>query len=61
MKEKLRSPGLIRAPIGLVIATQINARALDRVYKHMKARNGGVGQPEFRLRTSLRRLTLAKR
>ena len=39
-------------PEGLVAATQINGRALDRVYKHMKARNGGVGQPEFRLRTS---------
>ncbi|EPT01521.1 hypothetical protein FOMPIDRAFT_1029755 [Fomitopsis schrenkii] len=34
--------------VGLVVATQLNARALDRVYKHLKARNGGVGQPEFR-------------
>lgn len=41
------------APAGLVIATQVNGRALDRVYKHLKARNGGIGQPEFRLSTSL--------
>ena len=40
---------LTRSSAGLVIATQLNARALDRVYKHLKARNGGVGQPEFRL------------
>lgn len=46
---------------GLVVATQVNARALDRVYKHLKARNGGIGQPEFRLSTSLGGLVLAER
>lgn len=36
--------------IGLTLTSQINARVLDRVYKHFKIRNGGVGEPEFRLR-----------
>jgi hypothetical protein len=35
---------------GLAIASQINARLMDRVYKVLKARYGGVGRPEFRLR-----------
>lgn len=39
--------------IGLSVAAQINARALDKVYKHLKAKNGGVGKPEFRLRAPL--------
>jgi hypothetical protein len=36
--------------IGLVIPSQINARLMDRIYTLLKARNGGVGKPEFRLR-----------
>ncbi|KII85807.1 hypothetical protein PLICRDRAFT_44216 [Plicaturopsis crispa FD-325 SS-3] len=35
--------------VGLTGASQISARALDGIYKRLKARNGGVGQPEFRL------------
>ncbi|TEB30734.1 MFS polyamine transporter [Coprinellus micaceus] len=35
--------------IGLSISAQVNARALDYVYKHFKARNNGHGEPEFRL------------
>ena len=36
--------------LGLLIPAQINARLMDKVYKLLKARNGGVGRPEFRLR-----------
>ncbi|PPQ78471.1 hypothetical protein CVT25_011866 [Psilocybe cyanescens] len=35
--------------VGLTLTSQINARVLDRVYKHFKTKNGGVGEPEFRL------------
>ncbi|KAM5542678.1 hypothetical protein V8D89_003639 [Ganoderma adspersum] len=34
---------------GLTIASQFNARLLDIVYRRLKAKNGGVGEPEFRL------------
>lgn len=37
--------------VGLSGASQINARTLDKVYVHLKNKNGGVGKPEFRLRT----------
>ena len=36
--------------IGLFSASQINARFIDRIYVYLKGRNGGVGEPEFRLR-----------
>ncbi|KAJ7075803.1 MFS polyamine transporter [Mycena belliarum] len=35
--------------VGVSGASQINARVLDRVYKHFKEKNGGAGQPEYRL------------
>ncbi|KAG0701996.1 major facilitator superfamily domain-containing protein [Suillus ampliporus] len=35
--------------IGLMVAAQVNARTLDKVYAHFKRKNGGVGKPEFRL------------
>ncbi|TDL15905.1 MFS polyamine transporter [Rickenella mellea] len=35
--------------IGLSIANQLSARITDRVYAYLKKRNGGIGQPEFRL------------
>ncbi|KAF8498755.1 MFS polyamine transporter [Russula emetica] len=35
--------------LGLLIPAQINARLMDKMYKLLKARNGGVGRPEFRL------------
>lgn len=36
--------------IGLMAAAQINSRMLDKLYKVLSARNGGVGKPEYRLR-----------
>lgn len=33
-----------------MVASQFNARLLDVIYKRLKARNGGIGEPEFRLR-----------
>ena len=39
--------------IGLSIASQLNARFLDRIYIYYKNKKGGVGQPEFRLRELL--------
>ncbi|PFH51265.1 hypothetical protein AMATHDRAFT_143000 [Amanita thiersii Skay4041] len=35
--------------LGLTLAAQINARLLDRFYITFKKKNGGVGEPEFRL------------
>ncbi|KAF7981113.1 hypothetical protein HWV62_34833 [Athelia sp. TMB] len=37
--------------IGLSVAAQVNSRMLDKLYKLLSARNGGVGKPEFRLPT----------
>ncbi|KAH9858020.1 MFS polyamine transporter [Lenzites betulinus] len=37
--------------LGLYIASQINARTLDRVYAALKKRNNDQGEPEFRLPT----------
>jgi hypothetical protein len=37
--------------LGLGLSSQINARFMDRIYIHFKTKNGGVGEPEFRLRT----------
>jgi hypothetical protein len=39
--------------VGLTGASQINARAIDKVYIYLRSKNGGVGKPEFRLRSSL--------
>lgn len=38
--------------MGLSVASQVNARILDKVYIYYKNRAGGVGRPEFRLRKS---------
>ncbi|KAI0648903.1 MFS polyamine transporter [Trametes meyenii] len=35
--------------VGLTGASQINARLLDRIYKHYQDKNDGVGKPEYRL------------
>ena len=35
--------------VGFVATSQVNGRLLDVVYRRLKARNGGVGRPEFRL------------
>lgn len=50
-----QAPGIaglhyIALGVGLTTASQINARLLDRIYIYFKNKNGGVGQPEFRLR-----------
>ncbi|KAG1731355.1 uncharacterized protein EDB91DRAFT_1154718 [Suillus paluster] len=42
-------PGLHRTWAGLMVAAQVNARTLDKVYVYFKNKNGGVGKPEFRL------------
>lgn len=34
--------------IGFFIGAQITARSIDEIYRRLKARNGGVGLPEFR-------------
>ncbi|RPD59300.1 MFS polyamine transporter [Lentinus tigrinus ALCF2SS1-7] len=36
--------------IGLFVCSQINSRLSDVIYKKLKERNGGVGEPEHRLR-----------
>ncbi|KAF7312747.1 MFS polyamine transporter [Mycena indigotica] len=35
--------------LGVTGASQINARVMDRIYRRLKEKNGGVGEPEFRL------------
>ncbi len=43
-------PCILTHPVGLWVCSQINSRLLDIVYRKLKERNGGVGEPEFRLR-----------
>lgn len=38
--------------VGLSISSQANARFMDKIYVYYKKKNGGVGEPEFRLRKS---------
>ncbi|KAF8900739.1 MFS polyamine transporter [Gymnopilus junonius] len=35
--------------VGLSLSSQVNARFMDKIYIHFKNKNGGVGEPEFRL------------
>jgi len=35
--------------VGFTLGSQLSARALDLIYKKLKARNGGVGTPEMRM------------
>jgi hypothetical protein len=35
--------------VGFFLGTQISAPINDRVYRHLKKQNGGVGKPEFRI------------
>lgn len=35
--------------VGLTAASQINARYMDKIYVYFKNKNGGVGEPEFRV------------
>lgn len=57
-KQSIGIAGLnyISLGIGLTVASQVNARYMDRIYVYLKKRNNGVGEPEFRVRTSLFRL-----
>lgn len=50
--ERVGVAGLhyIALGVGLSVASQVNARFMDRIYIHFKNKNGGVGEPEFRLR-----------
>lgn len=43
----------IALAIGVTCATQCNAHLMDKVYMYFKKRNGGIGLPEFRIRTSV--------
>ncbi|KAF4582608.1 hypothetical protein EYR40_002531 [Pleurotus pulmonarius] len=36
--------------IAISVASQFNARAVDRIYAYLKSRNGDNGTPEYRLR-----------
>ncbi|KAG6808458.1 hypothetical protein H0H92_004055 [Tricholoma furcatifolium] len=49
--EKTSIAGLhyIALGIGLTLASQVNARYMDRIYRYYKTKNNGVGEPEFRL------------
>ncbi|EKM53500.1 uncharacterized protein PHACADRAFT_259918 [Phanerochaete carnosa HHB-10118-sp] len=49
--EKIGIAGLhyISLGLGLTVSAQIGSRALDRVYRRYKAKNNGVGKPEYRL------------
>ncbi|KAG6835039.1 hypothetical protein H0H93_005353 [Arthromyces matolae] len=51
-REQTSIAGLhyIALGLGLSIASQVNARYMDRIYIHFKNKNNGVGEPEFRLR-----------
>jgi hypothetical protein len=35
--------------IGLIAASQLNAKTMDKIYIYLKSKHGGVGRPEFRL------------
>ncbi len=39
--------------IGLTCASQLNARYMDKIYVILKNKNGGIGEPEFRVRECL--------
>ncbi|THU87853.1 MFS polyamine transporter [Dendrothele bispora CBS 962.96] len=48
------SPGIaglnyIALGVGLSSASQVNARYMDKIYIYLKKKNGGVGEPEFRV------------
>ncbi|KAF9026398.1 MFS polyamine transporter [Hymenopellis radicata] len=35
--------------IGLIFTSQLNSRTMDTVYIYLRDRNGGIGEPEFRI------------
>ncbi|KAG6830992.1 hypothetical protein H0H92_013464 [Tricholoma furcatifolium] len=49
-REKTDIAGLHYIALGIgSLVSQINARAMDKIYVYFKNRNNGVGEPEFRL------------
>lgn len=54
--EKVGISGLnyIASGIGMTLAAHVNARLMDKIYVYFKNKNGGKGQPEFRLRALCR-------
>ena len=50
-QEKISIAGLnyISLGLGFFLGTQIAAKTADRIYKHLKAKNGDVGRSEFRV------------
>jgi multidrug resistance protein len=50
-EEKIAIAGLnyISLGLGFFLGTQIAAKTADRIYKHLKAKNGDVGRSEFRV------------
>lgn len=49
--ESLGISGLnyLSIAIGSFVGLIINIKLVDRIYKNLKAKNGGVGQPEYRI------------
>lgn len=43
--------------VGVTGASQINARLMDYIYKYLKEKRGGAGQPEYRLRLCFSSIT----
>ena len=45
----IASLNYIPLALGFVLGTQLNARLCDRIYCRLKAKNNGIGKPEFRI------------
>ena len=50
-REDIGISGLnyIALGIGLILASCLNARFMDKIYIHFKNKNNDVGEPEYRL------------
>jgi hypothetical protein len=47
--ESVGSLNYLSLTVGMAIAMQLGTRVADRVYQRLRANNGGVARPEFRL------------
>ncbi|KAL2864585.1 putative MFS transporter [Aspergillus lucknowensis] len=47
--DSIGSLNYISLTVGMAVATQLGTRIADRVYQRLRANNGGVARPEFRL------------
>jgi hypothetical protein len=36
--------------LGVSVSSQVNARYMDKIYIYYKKKNGGIAEPEFRVR-----------